>query len=147
MSRSRIANIVFCVIWFVFVCVFINLAHEARQAEDTALSRMLFVPPSSPQMVFGGMNLNKTLDLIVTTNNENIALLEQSIRSSARTSFWVNAISAFLAFLGFAAQILQYQWKQDDKHWSKNSYAKPEERLEKHEMVSVPDAIKPPADE
>jgi hypothetical protein len=45
---------------------------------------------------------------IADAHDKSARLLEDSIRKTSRTSFWLNLISAIAAFFGFAAQVGQY---------------------------------------
>lgn len=102
---KRWPPIAFCIIWFVFASCFAFLTIEAYKAKNTTLDR--FSEEISPGMVMriGSFDLRKTLTLVFETNNKNIAILEDSIRRSSSTAFYLNFLSFFCCIFGLFAQI------------------------------------------
>jgi hypothetical protein len=147
---SRRSTFVFCLIWLVFTCVFAALALQAKRAESTTLNRVLFDAPKSEIIRIDGFGVRDTLVLIAKTNNENISRLEESIQQSAQTSFWSNAASSFVAFLGFVTQLMQYLWakrSQNNEHGQQNGNPSPKLRLKKVDAVASAENIKAEAEE
>jgi hypothetical protein len=139
----RTVNLIFCVIWLFFLCAFAKFAWEASKTMDTTLARVSF-DIQGARIILGPVDITKGIDLIVKTNNENVALLEESIRESARTSFWLNLGSAFFAFLGLVAQVMQYllaEGYQNDKHGQQEGDPEPKLQPKKADTALRTDLI------
>lgn len=104
----RWPRIVFCIIWIFFALGFAVLTYEAYKAKRTTLSRFSITFPNLGTVQIMGVDLPEILTEMSEITNKNIAMLEDSIRRSSSTSFWLNFVSCWVALAGFIAQIAEY---------------------------------------
>jgi Na+/H+ antiporter NhaC len=103
--KWRWTEVVFCTIWLVTAIVFGILACGAYNDTHTTLVRYSANLPTGTAILIGNINTSEVMNSLSSTNNENVAALEESIRGSAKTGLWLNIISMFMALSGLAAQI------------------------------------------
>jgi len=100
----------FCIIWAFFTIAFFFLSCEAYKAMHTTLFRYSEpFPAGGPTIIFGNVDITRTINEITITMNGNVSLLEDSIQQNAKTSFWINMTSCVMALFGFFAQIAVYR--------------------------------------
>ena len=104
---SRISTVVFSSIWLVTAVTFGILTVDSKESEGTTLARY---STSSPEyrVQFSGVDVATVVNEMSATTNSNISALEESIRHTARLTFWLNLISCVAATFGFFAQVADY---------------------------------------
>lgn len=93
-DRSRWRRLAGCALWAGFALVFLCLAIEAHLLESTRLPKAGFRLP--PGQGFRGQpsRMPEILNDLAVKHDASVTVLEHSIRSSARTRFWVDLAAA-----------------------------------------------------
>lgn len=104
---SRISTVVFSSIWLVTAVTFGILTVDSKESEGTTLARYSTSIQEGGVRIFG-VDVAKEINGMSATTNENISVLEESIRHTAHLTFWLNLVSCVAATFGFLAQIADY---------------------------------------
>jgi len=96
--------------------VFSWLAFDSYEASKIELARFTAKMRTYVAVTNEPVDLSDLVTALADTNNKNVAVLQESIRRSARLSFWLNTWSCFMAVVGFAAQLRVYRYERRQQH-------------------------------
>jgi hypothetical protein len=107
--RRNYRELIFTLIWAVTFFVFFALAAASYRDQSTTLPGYAFLIPPAFNVQINGVKFQDVINGLAQSYNNNVAKLEESIRSNAHLTFCLNGLSAFMALLGFIAQMGQFR--------------------------------------
>jgi hypothetical protein len=105
-DRSRWRQVTGCALWAGFALVFLCLGIEAQSFGSTRLPRAGFRLPPGPNYRPQASRMPEVLNDLAVKYDASMTVLEHSLRSAARTRFWVD-----LAAAGTCLACLAARWR------------------------------------
>jgi hypothetical protein len=102
--QGRILQGVFCAIWIGLAGLFASLAMTASASRHAGLPRAGFRVPSRPNVQVGNLRIQEVINSLAEKYDQSVSQLEETVRRSARTQFWLGVMGAVLSLAGLGNQ-------------------------------------------